>query len=113
MTERHRSVTWLAQQLPCDRSNIYDIFRRDDISTGLLMRISVLLEHDFFHELSVSLRQENEIEWGGVKSAEENRRRRQHGMTATGRHVATPDTYGHPDGKGLEAEVSLQSLVEA
>ena len=47
-----RSVSWLAQQLSCHRTNVYDIFSRQDIDTLLLRRISDVLEYDFFSELS-------------------------------------------------------------
>lgn len=46
------TVTWLAQQLNCNRGNVYDIFRRATIDTELLMRISHALGHDFFLDLS-------------------------------------------------------------
>lgn len=52
MEERGKSVTWLAEQLPCERSNVYNIFRRQNIGIDLLLRISILLEHDFFQSLS-------------------------------------------------------------
>ncbi|MBR1809746.1 MAG: XRE family transcriptional regulator [Paludibacteraceae bacterium] len=50
-----RSVTWLARQIPCDRTNVYDIFRRDNIDVKLLLRISRILNHDFFSYLSDAL----------------------------------------------------------
>ena len=43
---------WLAEQLKCERTNVYDIFRRNDINVNLLTSISVILEYDFFAELS-------------------------------------------------------------
>lgn len=46
------TVVWFAQQLCCDRTNIYRIFARDSIDTELLIRISVVLKHNFFAELS-------------------------------------------------------------
>ena len=46
------SVVWFAQQLCCDRTNIYRIFARDSIDTELLIRISVILKHNFFVEIS-------------------------------------------------------------
>ncbi len=52
MRQRQRGVSWLAKNLPCDRTNVYDIFNRSHIDTELLQRISKLLEHDFFEELS-------------------------------------------------------------
>lgn len=45
-------VSWLATQLGCHRNNIYLIFSRSWIDTETLMRISYILEYDFFKELS-------------------------------------------------------------
>lgn len=53
--DRHpkaHTVTWFAAQLHCDRTNVYDIFRRQSIDTELLTRISKILGHDFFLDLS-------------------------------------------------------------
>lgn len=44
-----RSVSWLARELHCDRSNVYDIFKRQSIDTQQLLRISQLLGRNFFH----------------------------------------------------------------
>ena len=41
-------VTWLAQRLHCDRTNVYNIFKRDGIDTILLQRISAVLNRNFF-----------------------------------------------------------------
>ena len=46
------TATWLAIQLNCNRTNIYDIFRRPTIDTALLERLSRILDHDFFEDLS-------------------------------------------------------------
>lgn len=43
-----RSVKWLSEKLYCDRSNIYDIFKRQSIDTSLLKRFSEILGIDFF-----------------------------------------------------------------
>ncbi len=43
-----RSIKWFADRLCCDRTNIYHIFKRESIDTALLVRISRILEHDFF-----------------------------------------------------------------
>lgn len=43
-----RSVLWLSQQLECNRTNIYNIFVRESISTELLVKISIALRKDFF-----------------------------------------------------------------
>ena len=48
-------ATWLAQRLHCDRTNVYNIFRREGIDTILLQRIGAVLKRNFFvlyyHEL--------------------------------------------------------------
>lgn len=44
-----RSVSWFAEQLYCDRTNVYDIFKRQSIDTELLVRISLILKYNFFH----------------------------------------------------------------
>lgn len=43
-----RSVQWLSEQLDCNRTNIYNIFLRESISTELLLGISIALNKDFF-----------------------------------------------------------------
>ena len=43
-----RSAQWLAQQLYCRTSNIYKIYEKPTINTGLLLRISKVLQTDFF-----------------------------------------------------------------
>lgn len=58
LDERKQRACWLAEQIPCERSNIYHIFKRHDISVELLRTISLVLDHDFFAELSVELQQE-------------------------------------------------------
>ena len=43
-----RSITWLAKQLGYSRQNAYKIFNRPWIYTDLLLKISDLLDYDFF-----------------------------------------------------------------
>ena len=47
-----RTAKWLAAQIPCERTNIYKIFKRHDLDTDLLQRLCVILHHDFFDDLS-------------------------------------------------------------
>ena len=47
-----RTVTWFAAQLCCTRPNIYKIFQKENIDVHLLWRISNILEHDFFLDIS-------------------------------------------------------------
>lgn len=48
MKVQGRKASWLADQLGCERGNIYDIYKRQYIDTNLLMKISRLLSYDFF-----------------------------------------------------------------
>ena len=43
-----RGVTWLAQRLNCDRTNVYNIFKREGIDTWLLQRVGAVLNRNFF-----------------------------------------------------------------
>ena len=59
LRRQERSVSWFARKLYCDRSNVYDIFRRENIDANLLYRISVVLEHDFFFYYSQQLKEKH------------------------------------------------------
>ena len=52
MAEKHVSVVSVARQINCERTNVYNIFARKDINTHLLQKLCLILEHDFFKELS-------------------------------------------------------------
>lgn len=54
---RHgKSVYWLASSVNLERSGIYKLFRRKNISVQLLLKISVALQHDFFEDISELLK---------------------------------------------------------
>ena len=55
LLKQERSVTWFARKLSCDRSNVYRLFQKHSIGTALLQRISVILSHNFFNDLSENL----------------------------------------------------------
>ena len=55
------TINWFAAKLHCDRRNIYRIFAKDNIDIQLLGRISEILNHDFFADLSHTLNQ-NQLE---------------------------------------------------
>lgn len=50
------TVSWFAKELCCDRTNVYSIFKRESIDTSLLVKISLILNHDFFKCYSDDLR---------------------------------------------------------
>ncbi|MBD5225033.1 MAG: XRE family transcriptional regulator [Bacteroidales bacterium] len=54
LRRQRRPAAWLAQEICCDRTNVYKILRKGSIDTELLCRISVALEHDFFAELQAA-----------------------------------------------------------
>ena len=53
LRKQGKSAAWLATQIPCERTNVYNIFRRKSVDARLLMKISQILEYDFFKDLSV------------------------------------------------------------
>lgn len=55
LERQERTVSWLARKLNCDRSNIYRLFQKHSIDTALLQRLSVILNRDFFSDLSNNL----------------------------------------------------------
>lgn len=57
--EQGRTVTWFATQLCCTRPNVYKIFQKENIDIYLLWRISCILDHDFFHDLSNNINSTN------------------------------------------------------
>lgn len=52
LEKQERTVSWFARKLCCDRSNIYKLFKRSTIDTDLLLRISIVLDRDFFETYS-------------------------------------------------------------
>lgn len=58
LREQGRSVSWFAQQICCERTNVYSIFHRSSIDTDLLVRISKVLSYDFFEEYRESFSKE-------------------------------------------------------
>ena len=52
LAEKEKSVSWLAQNIPCDRSNLYRMLKKQNF------RISILLEYNFLKECSLALRGE-------------------------------------------------------
>lgn len=57
LERQERSISWFARKLSCDRSNVYRLFQKENVDTGLLTRISLLLNHDFFADLSEKIKE--------------------------------------------------------
>lgn len=43
-----KSVVWLARELGCHRTNVYNLFDKYSLDTMLLERLSVILDYNFF-----------------------------------------------------------------
>jgi hypothetical protein len=54
LRRQRRPAAWLAQEICCDRTNVYKILRKGSIDTELLCRISVALSHDFFADFQTA-----------------------------------------------------------
>ncbi|MBQ0063873.1 MAG: helix-turn-helix transcriptional regulator [Prevotella sp.] len=50
--EKNITIVEFSRQLSCSRTNVYKIFERSSIDTSTLQRISKILEHDFFKDIS-------------------------------------------------------------
>lgn len=61
LERQERSVSWFARHLSCDRSNVYRIFNKKNLDVELLIRISTILNHDFFADLSIKIGKTNNI----------------------------------------------------
>lgn len=62
MLRQDRTPAWLARKINCERPNVYYIFSQSSINTGLLLRISIALNRDFFMLYCNELRRENLLE---------------------------------------------------
>jgi plasmid maintenance system antidote protein VapI len=52
LRESGHTVAWFARQICCTRTHVYKIFNKENIDVELLMRISNVLNYDFFQDLS-------------------------------------------------------------
>jgi hypothetical protein len=52
MHQQRVSVITIAKEIECERTNVYNIFERESINTGLLLKFCHILGHDFFKDLS-------------------------------------------------------------
>lgn len=51
-----RTVVWLARTINMERSSIYKMFERNTLDVSLLIRISLVMDHDFFQDISNKIR---------------------------------------------------------
>ena len=55
LRRQDKTVSWLARSICHERSSIYKIFSRKSLDVYLLLRISMLLNHDFFLDISSAI----------------------------------------------------------
>ena len=48
LKRQKRTKAWLAREINCERTNVYNILKNPDINTNLLMRISKALNRNLF-----------------------------------------------------------------
>lgn len=60
MKEKKKSVVWLANELGYSRINIYKIFEKRSIDSNILLRISTILDFDFFSLYTEELEQKKQ-----------------------------------------------------
>lgn len=61
LERQERTVAWFARKLSCDRSNVYRLFQKHSIDTALLRRISLILNRDFFADLSKNIKKGDDM----------------------------------------------------
>ena len=52
MKQKRMTAVAVSNKVGCERTNLYNIFERKDINTQLLQKLSVVLNYDFFRDLS-------------------------------------------------------------
>lgn len=55
LRRQDKTVAWLARSICHERSSVYKIFSRKSVDVYLLLKISVLLNHDFFLDISSAI----------------------------------------------------------
>ena len=55
LRRQDKTVSWLARSICHERSSVYKIFSRKSLDVYLLLRISLLLNHDFFLDISSAI----------------------------------------------------------
>jgi predicted transcriptional regulator len=59
LKQEGRAVSWLAKKLCLEKSTVYKKLNREHIDTETLLRISKILNKDFFEIISISLKNNN------------------------------------------------------
>lgn len=57
--EQNMSIAYFANKICCDRTTVYDIFKRSSIDINRLLRISEALEYNFIEEVYLPKKSKN------------------------------------------------------
>lgn len=57
LTRQDQTVTWLAEQLGIKRTNCYRFLHAQSLHTDIIEQLSIVMQHDFFADLSKQLHQ--------------------------------------------------------
>ena len=50
LRKQGRTVNWLAEQIYCEKSNVYKMFKRKSIDLAQLIKVSNALDHNFLKD---------------------------------------------------------------
>ena len=63
LRKQRTSVSWLSRKLHMERSGVYKMLHRKSLDIGILIEISVALDHDFFADISRKLSDDSSTFW--------------------------------------------------
>jgi len=66
LTQERRSVSWFADQMNCDRSNMYKLLSRAHLDSNFILRASKILEYNFFKDISALLENAAKGGWANL-----------------------------------------------
>ena len=53
LREEGRSISWFAERMHSDRSNMYKMLERSHVDTQFILKASIVLKHNFFNDASL------------------------------------------------------------
>ena len=66
LAQERRSISWFADQMNCDRSNMYKLLSRAHLDSNFILRASKILEYNFFKDISALLEEAAESGWANI-----------------------------------------------
>lgn len=66
LAHERRSISWFADQMNCDRSNMYKLLSRAHLDTNFILRASKILEYNFFKDISEMVHTASKSGWSNI-----------------------------------------------